>query len=97
MKLANCKVLFACWPLLETCVKAADELELDHKNIFLVDLPEPLTPDGDSSKYKFINQLVQGARFLPPLEPLVWEKGQSRNQIAYLCSTSGTAGKQVCV
>ncbi|KAF2468738.1 acetyl-CoA synthetase-like protein [Lindgomyces ingoldianus] len=95
MKLARCSTIFTCWPLLSTCLQAADQLALDRHKIYLIDLPHPFLPDDNiSSNYRFLNQLVEAGRFLDPVESLSWEPGQGTKQIAYLCSTSGTAGKQ---
>lgn len=96
MKLAGCNTIFTCWPLLSTCLQAADQLALDRHKIYLMDLPHPFLPDDNvSSNYRFVNQLVEAGRFLDPVESVSWEPDQGTKQIAYLCSTSGTAGKQV--
>ncbi|KAH7371922.1 hypothetical protein BKA66DRAFT_611089 [Pyrenochaeta sp. MPI-SDFR-AT-0127] len=95
MKLARCSTIFTCWPLLSTCLQAAGQLALDRHNVYLMDLPQVFPPnDNIDSKYRFVNQLVEAGRFLNPVESLTWEPGQGTKQIAYLCSTSGTAGKQ---
>lgn len=66
-------------------------------SVFLLELPDELAkkkalPDQGQ---KTVDQLVQEGTALAEIEPLRWKLGQGREQVAYLCPTSGTSGLQV--
>ncbi|KAL4928071.1 uncharacterized protein BDV17DRAFT_298800 [Aspergillus undulatus] len=94
--LAKCRVLFACRSLLSTATEALSEGEIKDPKIYLLDLPEELAkkttlPDQGQTT---LEQLVQQGSSLPQIDPLQWTAGQGKEQVAYLCPTSGTSGWQ---
>lgn len=64
--------------------------------IYLFDLPnEPRQPSEQHETEIRLSQLVAEGSQLDPVEKTEWHAGQGREQVAYLCPTSGTSGKQV--
>ena len=61
--------------------------------IYLFDLPNE-SPDPDETQQRLAHLVEEGSK-LDDLEDLKWSTGQGREQVAYLCPTSGTSGKQV--
>ncbi|KAJ5220197.1 NRPS-like protein biosynthetic cluster [Penicillium chermesinum] len=96
ISITQCRVLFTCRSLLTTSNQVlAERGVLDHK-VFLLELPDELgkMPSLPDQAQKTVEQLVQQGSSLPPIEPLRWKLGQGREQVAYLCPTSGTSGLQ---
>ena len=91
MEKAKCKILFTCQPLLSTCLEVDQAITLE---IFLFDLPNEIP--GSSEIKDRLADLVEEGSNLGDLEDLKWNPGQGQEQVAYLCPTSGTSGKQVC-
>ena len=96
MQSAKCSTLFTCQTLVSTSVGVAAELSIPLNRLFVLPLPEGFLKNAEPIDHlRGLEQLVSEGSRLPPLEPLVWTKGQAKEQVAYLCATSGTSGKQV--
>ena len=64
--------------------------------IYQFDVPnEPRQPLEQHETENRLSQLVAEGSQLGPVENAEWHAGQGREQVAYLCPTSGTSGKQV--
>ena len=93
MDKAKCNVIFTCRSLLPTCLEVSKARSIE---ICLFDLPnDPRQSLGLIETPKVLAQLVEEGSQLDALENVKWEAGQGREQVAYLCPTSGTSGKQV--
>ncbi|KAK4105140.1 acetyl-CoA synthetase-like protein [Parathielavia hyrcaniae] len=90
---AKCSTVFTCQPLLPAALDAATQLSIPQSSIFTVSLPQGLVA-GYSSPFLDTETLITEGASLPPLNPLLWTDGQAKDQVAYLCATSGTSGKQ---
>lgn len=96
MTSSRCKTIVACQSMMPTCLDAAKELSIPVSRVFQLELPKEYSQDSTpTSGIKTIGSLVDLGAGLPSLEPLKWDEGQGKTQIAYLCSTSGTSGRQV--
>lgn len=95
--LTKCRVLLTCRSLLATANDALAESAAHDPKVYLLDLPEELakTSSLPDQGQKTVEQLVQEGASLPQIEPLQWTSGQGKEQVAYLCPTSGTSGLQV--
>ena len=96
MKSAKCSAIFTCQTLVSTSVEVATRLSVPQTRVFTLPLPEGFLKNPEPiDGFKSLEDLVAlGAPMQQP-EPLIWEKGQAKKQVAYLCATSGTSGKQV--
>ncbi|KAK3984773.1 hypothetical protein QBC44DRAFT_353478 [Cladorrhinum sp. PSN332] len=96
METAKCKALFTCQPLLPTAANAASQLSTPLEETYI--LPVSVHPNDHSSRepchLRDIEKLILEGSRLDSLPPLSWVEGQAKDQIAFLCSTSGTSGKQ---
>jgi hypothetical protein len=96
MATARCRTIFSCQGLISTCIDAINELSIPLERVYTLALPENYMHESESiDKFKSLDQLVSEGSLLEPLEPLQWAEGQGKQQVAYLCPTSGTSGKQV--
>ncbi|EGX96626.1 AMP dependent CoA ligase, putative [Cordyceps militaris CM01] len=94
---ASCTTIFTCSGLMSTCLEAAKELQLPAEKIYTLALPSTYLDNAnleDSPRLKTLEQLADQGSQLPQLEPLRWSAGQGKSQVAFLCSTSGTSGRQ---
>lgn len=95
MEKAQCKALVVCEELLPVCKQIFDRLPK---------LPEKIYSMTESASFhetlnveiKSLAQLLTDGRVLEKLPNRWMYKGDTFNEIAYLCSTSGTSGRQVC-
>ncbi|BCS23694.1 putative NRPS-like protein biosynthetic cluster [Aspergillus puulaauensis] len=94
--LTKCRVLFTCRSLLSTANDALADSAVQDPKVYLLDLPEELakTSSLPDQGQKTVELLVQEGASLPQIEPLQWTPGQGKEQVAYLCPTSGTSGLQ---
>ena len=95
---AKCSTIFTCQPLLPIAVEATTQLSIPQNRMFILNLPEEFfkTRDaGGSGPFIDTETLITEGSELEPLDPLIWKDGQAKEQVAYLCATSGTSGKQV--
>lgn len=86
---AKCNIIFTVQPLLPTCLEVDQAISLQ---VFLFDLPKEI-PDPSKTNQR-LTQLVEEGSILGDLEDVKWSPAQGREQVAYLCPTSGTSGKQ---
>ncbi|KAK3290800.1 uncharacterized protein B0H64DRAFT_368292 [Chaetomium fimeti] len=95
MTAAKCGVIFTCETLVSTSVEVATRLSIAQSRIFTLPLPDGFLKNPEPTDgFKSLEDLVALGLQVQPPEPLVWRKGQAKEQVAYLCSTSGTSGKQ---
>ncbi|KAH9212619.1 hypothetical protein DL95DRAFT_303838 [Leptodontidium sp. 2 PMI_412] len=93
MEKANSKALFVCEELLPVCKQIFDQLPA---------LPEKTYSITDSSalretlnvNIKSLPQLLEEGQGLKRLDQRWMYKGETFNETAYLCATSGTSGRQ---
>lgn len=79
--------MFTCPALLSTCNEVLDSGELA---IYLLDLPSVIGQSLDPMRNKTLDELIkEGWDQRNKIEPLKWGAGQSKEQVAYLCPTSG--------
>ncbi len=98
MQSSRCSTIFTCQPLLPVAVEAATQLSIPQGRMFTLSLPDEFftTRDaGGSGHFSDTETLITEGSQLEPLEPLLWKDGQAKEQVAYLCATSGTSSKQV--
>lgn len=94
MEKANSKALFVCEELLPVCKQIFGQLPA---------LPEKTYSITDSSalretlnvNIKSLPQLLEEGQGLKRLDQRWMYKGETFNETAYLCATSGTSGRQV--
>lgn len=92
---AKCKAIVACQSLIPTCLEAARDMSIPLSKIYELELPKGYVRTSDQGPgVRTIKSLISQGSSLPPLEPLKWDTGQGTSQVAYLCPTSGTSGKQ---
>ncbi|KAL4922592.1 hypothetical protein BDW62DRAFT_215651 [Aspergillus aurantiobrunneus] len=84
--LTRCRVVFTC---------LADS-HVEDPRVYLLDLPEELAkpPVLPGQEHQTVEQLVRQGSSLPPIDPLQWTASQGKEQVAYLCPTSGTSRLQ---
>lgn len=93
---AGCKALFTCVPLLELALEAAAKAGIPRKHVYLLELPvQSMRGKNAPADIRAVDQLIEDAARLNPLEPLRWDAGQGARQTAFLCSSSGTSGLPV--
>ena len=96
---SRCKAIFTCQGLETACIEATEKLSIPLNNIYTLPLPKGYVDGSEDSElnatFKSVAWLLEEGQKLEPLEPLVWRKGQAKTQVAFLCPTSGTSGKQV--
>ncbi|XDG05069.1 hypothetical protein ABKA04_004684 [Annulohypoxylon sp. FPYF3050] len=93
---AQCKTIFTCNQLAPICLEVAEKLSIPSERTYVMPLSEEYESQGANLTDKFmsIEQLIDEGSRLDSLEPLKWVKGQSKSQVAFLCPTSGTSGRQ---
>lgn len=94
LKATNATVLFtSAGPLLETALKAADNVKLPRDRVFIIDTAangfKPV------AGHVTVAQLVADGAKLPQLPSLQWVPGQGARQVAFICFSSGTSGLPV--
>ncbi|KAL4812985.1 hypothetical protein BDW67DRAFT_193115 [Aspergillus spinulosporus] len=94
--LTECRVIFTCRSLLPTANEVLAESEIQDPRVFLLDLPEELgkKPSLPDQGQQTVEQLISAGAALPSIDALEWAEGQGKEQVAYLCPTSGTSGLQ---
>lgn len=94
MKDSGAKAIFTCLPLLKTCKDGVKEAQIPDEKIFLMPLPEALTPKGSAPPHQTINDLIAIGSKLPAIQAADanWRKGDNAKKIAFLCYSSGTSG-----
>ena len=97
IELTECRVLFTCRSLLPTANEVLVASKVQDPRAYLLDLPEELgrKPSLPDQGQQTVEQLISAGATLPLIEALDWAEGQGKEQVAYLCPTSGTSGLQV--
>lgn len=89
--------IFTNVPLLELALDAAKEVGIPRNRIYLIDVPDQALGGKERPKdFKTLDQLIEEGRKVDSLEKLQFKKGQGKNQVAFLCYSSGTSGLPVC-
>ena len=83
--------MFTSHSLLPTCLEVDRAMPIE---TYLFDMPNEI-PDPSDSKQR-LAQIMKEGSVLDDLEDVELGPAQGREQVAYLCPTSGTSGKQVC-
>lgn len=96
MRDSGAKCLFTCLPLLPTALEAAQRIGIPKERVYLLEVPESMTPGVTSEGYKTVNDLIEEGKKLDSLEKLNWEDGEGKRRTAFLCYSSGTSGLPVC-
>ncbi|KAL4910502.1 hypothetical protein BDW74DRAFT_184412 [Aspergillus multicolor] len=96
IELTRSRVLFTCRSLLSTANEVLAESNVQDPVVYLLDLPEETgkSPSLPDQEQKTAEQLIKEGESLPEIESLQWTPGQGKEQVAYLCPTSGTSGLQ---
>ncbi|PKS06118.1 hypothetical protein jhhlp_007434 [Lomentospora prolificans] len=85
--------LFTCPTHLDTALEAAKQAGIPESKVFLIPIPGDATSaQPDLQRFLDVDDLISAGRQLPPLPRRKWSKGQGRQQVAYLCYSSGTSG-----
>lgn len=93
---SKAKALFTCAPLLPVALDAAAQAGLPKNRIYLIDVQQELLGGAKPpTEYKYVSQLVEAGKSLPPLEQLKWSQGEGARRTAFLCYSSGTSGLPV--
>lgn len=91
LKSAGARAVFTCIPLLETALKAAKNLGIPEKHVYILELPDSFA-GGKKSSHKTVSQLIEEGSKLPQLPEIRFATGQGAKQTAFLCYSSGTSG-----
>ncbi|EED13572.1 AMP dependent ligase/synthetase, putative [Talaromyces stipitatus ATCC 10500] len=89
---SKCKAIFVSPSLHKTCIEVTNLLGISQECVYTIAVPGELVSSVDG--HKSFEQLLAAGSDLAPMEPLKWEKGQGKEQAAYLAATSGTSGLQ---
>ena len=92
LKDSKAKCLFTCLPLLESAIKAAQEVGMPKNRIYILDMADQATGGAKNPGFKTVNQLIEEGSKQPPLDKLNWSKGDGARKTAFLCYSSGTSG-----
>ncbi|EKG10391.1 AMP-dependent synthetase/ligase [Macrophomina phaseolina MS6] len=93
LKVAGCKVLFTCIPLLDVALEGAAAAGIPRSRVYLIDVPLKATQGTEPSpQLKQVDELICQGASMAPLEALQWTEGQGARQPAFLCSSSGSSG-----
>jgi acyl-CoA synthetase (AMP-forming)/AMP-acid ligase II len=65
-------------------LKAAKTANIPPENVVVIDAAD--------ANYRSIDELVVEGKSLPPVERIVFGRGESRRRLAFLCFSSGTSG-----
>lgn len=91
---SGAKAIFTCLPLLKTCKDGVKKSKLGDDKIYILPLPDQVTPGMKNKGHKTIEDLVKMGSKLPRLPPSDegWKKGEAKTRCAFLCYSSGTSG-----
>jgi long-subunit acyl-CoA synthetase (AMP-forming) len=64
--------------------QAATANNIPSSNVFMI--------DDSLEGYRGLNDITEEGRYLPPIERIVFQKGESRRRLAFLSFSSGTGG-----
>ncbi|PLB49028.1 acetyl-CoA synthetase-like protein [Aspergillus steynii IBT 23096] len=93
---ANCTTIFTHPRLASTTWDVAQRLSIPSEKVFMLSLAglHGLQTESPVSEAPCLEQLVLEGTTMPPIPGQQWAPGQGKEQVAFLCSTSGTSGKQ---
>lgn len=88
------KAIFTNLPLLKTCTDGVKKGGLSHDKIYIIPLPEVVTPGMTNQGHKTIEDLINLGKGLDRITPSDenWSKGHAKERCAFLCYSSGTSG-----
>ncbi|QIW94744.1 hypothetical protein AMS68_000262 [Peltaster fructicola] len=89
---SGAKAMFTCLPLLQTAKQACKKAGIPEERIFILPVPEVLTPGVTKPSLRTIDDLIKAGANLAPVEPLRWSAGEGARRTAFLCYSSGTSG-----
>ncbi|KAF2165417.1 hypothetical protein M409DRAFT_67248 [Zasmidium cellare ATCC 36951] len=91
---SGAKAIFTCLPLLQTCKDGVKKSKLPNDRIYLLPLPEQVTPGLQNQGHQTIEHLVKLGETLDkvPASDERWSKGEGKRRCAFLCYSSGTSG-----
>lgn len=94
MKHSGCKAIFTSLPLLKTCMKGIESSQISKENVFILPLPEQVTPGMSNPGHRTVDDLIAIGSDLPPqrADDEKWSKGEGATRTAFLCYSSGTSG-----
>lgn len=87
----NCNIIFTSRSLLPTFREVGQSRSIEY---YLFDVPSEV-PGPSNDIPRLANLVEEDSGMLGDLEEVKWSLAQGREQVAYLCPTSGTSGKQV--
>ncbi|KXT09569.1 hypothetical protein AC579_712 [Pseudocercospora musae] len=91
---SGAKAIFTALPLLQTCKDGVKKAKLPHDRIYLLPLPEAVTPGMSNNGHQTIEDLIKKGQQLDRIIPSdqSWPKGHAKERCAFLCYSSGTSG-----
>jgi long-subunit acyl-CoA synthetase (AMP-forming) len=95
-KSAGAMCIFTNVPLLDVTLQAAKEIGIPRNRVYLINAPEKLLEGKQvPTEFKTVDQLIAEGQKQGTLEKQNFTKGQGKNQVAFLCYSSGTSGLPV--
>lgn len=96
LKVAGCKALFTCLPLLDVALEGAAAAGIPESRVYLIEVPlKSMKGKEPLPRFKQVDDLISEGASMAPLEALQWTEGQGARQPAFLCSSSGSSGLPV--
>lgn len=93
LKTSGAKAIFTCSSLLATALQSAEMTGISHKHVYVLTLSNESC--SNDTRIANVSRMIHKGYSLPPLEPLIFGKGQGSRQTAFLCYSSGTSGQPV--
>ncbi|KAL4941950.1 hypothetical protein BDV06DRAFT_212245 [Aspergillus oleicola] len=93
---ARCRTLFTSPTLASTAWDVVRKLSIPSESVFMISLAGARGMQAESPVHepRSLAQLALEGSQLPPIPYHRWAPGQGKQQVAFLCATSGTSGKQ---
>lgn len=91
---SGAKAIFTSLPLLKTCKDGVKKSKLPDDRIYIMPLPEAVTPGMSNGSHKTIDDLVKMGSQLDRVQASdeTWGRGEGKRRCAFLCYSSGTSG-----
>ncbi|CAK4031016.1 acyl- ligase easD-like [Lecanosticta acicola] len=91
---SGAKAIFTSLPLLQTCKDGVKKSKLSDDRIYILPLPEAVTPGMSNGNHKTIDDLVKMGSQLDrgQASDETWGRGEGKRRCAFLCYSSGTSG-----
>lgn len=90
------RCLFTCEALLPVALQAAKMADLPQNCIFLCPVAGSESCASSKTNFRTLDELIAEGAELPKLRTQQWSVGQSKQQVAFICYSSGTSGLPVC-